>query len=208
MTITARARSTMGGLIPVLLALPGNRRRSVPTVLVQPKGGASSGITIHVIAQRPASPCSRQTTDPGTKAATGPHSWSATRRATSLPMNGKWPTSIVSDVQPATLRATGSTGSLGLRPVMISGTAAGAKAAVSTSAVCCARSLPLWATRTARVPALASSRATASTSRRPLRAQRPLWIHLLRERIAVLDDIEPHSPFSLQNTHRLLSTRL
>jgi hypothetical protein len=42
----------------------------------------------------------------------------------------------------------------------------------------------------------------------PLRAQRPLWIHLLREGIAVLDEIEPHSPYSLQTTHRLLSTRL
>ena len=83
------------------------------------------------------------------------------------PSNGRWPTSITSDVQSAILRTDGSTESFGLRPAMASGTVPGARAVASSSAVCCARSLPLWTTCATRAPAPASRRATASTSRRP-----------------------------------------
>ena len=107
-------------------------------------------------------------------------------------MNGRWPTSMVSADKLATMRATGLTGSLGLRPAAASTTLSGAQAMASSSAVCWARSLPLWMIRVGPYAGACEQASDCLDLPPARRAQRTLRIGLLRDGIAVLDEIEPH----------------
>ena len=69
----------------------------------------------------------------------------------------RWPTSMVSADKLAIMRATGLTGSLGLRPAAATTTLLAAKAMPSSSAVCWTRSLPLWIVRSGRHWAIVAS---------------------------------------------------
>ena len=62
----------------------------------------------------------------------------------------------------------------------------------SSSAVCSARSLPLWTTRVRPYARAGEQAADCLDLPPPPRAQRTLRIDLLWDGIAVLDEIEPH----------------
>lgn len=65
----------------------------------------------------------------------------ATSRETSLPINGRCPTTIVSEVHRLTVCAKGLTGSSGSMPEVLSGLVPAPTLAASSSAVCRARFL-------------------------------------------------------------------